>query len=200
MANQDIEVKGPDFPLWDANNVAASLRGYRAYVEAEALQSMGWYWRSKRSVRLLASGLQYVRVLLMALAAIIPIVGQLTGSPLLSNALLASLLVGTAAALQAADKHLGISTAWVRYVLAATQIRKALEEFRMDWILLLAKTGPNPAARQAEAFLQLAKKFRVTVEALVSQDTQAWATEFQSNLSAIGAQPQSQPGKAAPDF
>ena len=183
MANQDLALQGPDFPLWDASDVAASLRKYRTYVEAEALQSLDWYGQSKRTVRLLASGLQYSRALLMALAAIIPIIGRLAGNALLSNALLASLLVGTAAALQAGDKHLGISAAWVRYVLAATQIRKALEEFRMDWLLLLTKTGPNPTLRQAEAFLQLARKFHLAVEGVVAADTRSWATGFQSSLA-----------------
>ena len=183
MANQDLALQGPAFPLWDASDVAASLRKYRMYVEAEALQSLDWYWQSKRTVRLLASGLQYSRALLMALAAIIPIVGRLTGNALMSNALLASLFVGTAAALQAGDKHLGISAAWVRYVLAATQIRKALEEFRLDWILLLTKTGPNPTRRQAESFLQLARKFHLAVEGVVTDDTRSWATTFQSSLS-----------------
>lgn len=183
---KDLEWQAPDFPVWDPSDTAASLRSYRAYVETEALQSMDWYWRSKRTVRLLASGLQYARVLLMAAAAILPIVGQLAKNALLGNALLASLLVGAAAALQAGDKHLGVSSAWVRYVMAASHIRKALEEFRMDWMLLLARTGPSPTCLQAEAFLQLARRFHATVGGFVTQDTQAWATEFQSSLS--GAQ------------
>ncbi|HEV2445186.1 MAG TPA: SLATT domain-containing protein [Candidatus Sulfopaludibacter sp.] len=187
MANQDLALQGPNFPLWDAGDVAASLRKYRMYVEAEALQSLDWYWQSKRTVRLLASGLQYSRALLMALAAIVPIIGKLTGNALLSNALLASLFVGTAAALEAGDKHLGISAAWVRYVLAATQIRRALEEFRMDWILLLTKTGPDPTRRQAESFLQLARKFHLAVESVVADDTRSWATSFQSTLANDGA-------------
>jgi len=177
---KDLEWQAPDLPVWEPADTAASLRNYRAYVEAEALQSMDWYWRSKRTVRLLASGLQYARVLLMAAAAILPVVGQLAGNALLGNALLASLLVGAAAALQAGDKHLGISSAWVRYVMAATRIRKALDEFRIDWMLLLARTGPSPTARQAEAFLQLARKFHASVEGLVTEDTQAWAAGFLS--------------------
>ena len=183
MAKQDSEWHAPELPAWDPGDMASSLRRYRAYMEAEALASMDWYWRSKRTVRLLATSLQYARVVLMAAAAILPVIGQLTRCALLGNALLVSLLVGASAALQAADKHLGISAAWVRYVMAATHIRKALEEFRMDWMLLLARTGPAPTPRQAEAFLQLARKFRLTVEGLVTQDTQAWAAEFQSSFS-----------------
>ena len=170
------EDRTAEFPGWDTGDVAGSLHRYRAYIEAGALRSLAWYWRSKRTVRLLASGLQYARVVLMALAAILPIIGQLVGSAVLSNALLVCLLVGASAALQAADKHLGVSSAWVRYVTAATQIRRSLEEFRMDWVLLLAKTA-DPA-KEAEAFLQLARRFHLGVEALVSQDTQAWATQF----------------------
>jgi hypothetical protein len=176
MAEDPITFQPPELPAWDDRDRAASLRNYRAYVEAEALRSLAWYWHSKRTVRLLASGLQYSRVVLMALAAILPIVGQLSGSAVLSNALLACLLVGGAAALQACDKQLGISSAWVRYVLAATAIRKALEDFRMDWVLLQAK-----AETDAAEFLELARKFHATVAGLVSQDTQAWAIEQSSS-------------------
>lgn len=131
-------------------------------------------------MRLLASGMQYARVVLMGMAAVLPVVGQLWKSALLGNALLASLLVGAAAAVQAADKHLGISAAWVRYVMASAHIRRALEEFRMDWVLLQVKAGPAPSARQVEDFLQLARRFGLTVEGFVSQDTQSWATEFRT--------------------
>lgn len=178
-SGMSVENKTPDLPDWDAESVAASLRQYRAYIEAQALHSLDWYWRSKRTVRLLASGIQYTRVALMGLAAILPIVGQLTGNALLSNALLVCLLVGTSAALQAGDKHLGISAAWVRYVMAATQIRRALEEFRMGWTILMVKTGNHPNASEAEAFLRVARDFHLSVEALVSQDTRAWAIGFQ---------------------
>src|SRR5262249_42882887 len=101
----------------------------------------------------------------------------------LRNGLWASLLLGVAAALVGLDKAFGYSSGWARYVLTATKIRKALEEFRMDWVELMAKAGNPLRADTVTPLIERAKKFRVDVEALVLQETKDWVTEFQSSMA-----------------
>jgi hypothetical protein len=57
-----------------------------------------------------------------------------------------SLFLGVAAALIGLDKTFGYSSGWARYVLTATNIRKSLEDFRLDWAELMAKAGNPPIA------------------------------------------------------
>src|SRR5207302_5189632 len=114
-----------------------------------AAKSTQWYWKNKGSK---AFWSQVIRFLVWALAAVgglLPIIGGISSTSLpnntttinLNNGLWASLLLGIAAALIGLDKGFGFSSGWARYVLTATNIRKALEEFRLDWTALRAKAG-----------------------------------------------------------
>jgi len=93
--------------------------------------------------------------------------------------------VGLAAALLALDKAFGFSSGWARYVMAATNIRKSLEEFRMDWAVLIANACPSPTPEQVAALIQRAKEFRVAVEGMVLQETKDWVSEFQNNIAQL---------------
>lgn len=181
----NIEAAGPECLTWNCADTTASLQGVMKYVEEEAKKSIDWYWKNKRAKALLSRWIQFLAVVLTSAAAIVPIVGELTQNRILKNALWASLLVGLAAALLALDKAFGFSSGWARYVMAATNIRKSLEEFRMDWYALIAKSYPSPTPEQVEALIQHAKEFRVNVEAMVLQETKDWVTEFQNNIAQL---------------
>lgn len=185
--SNDIQSVGLESPLttWNAADPAALIQGLLKYVEARAEDSVNWYWRNKRSKSFLSQWIQFLAVLLTSGAAIVPIVGQFVHSATMTNGLMASLLVGVAAALLALDKAFGFSSGWTRYVMTATNIRKTLEEFRMDWAALIAKAGPTPTPDQVQALIERAKEFRVTVEGLVMQETKDWVTEFQNSLAQL---------------
>jgi hypothetical protein len=184
-SSNDIEAAGPECLTWNCSDTAASLQELLKYVETEAQKTISWYWRNKRTKSFLSQWIQFLAVVLTSAAAIIPIIGQVLHYETLKNALWASLLVGLAAALLALDKAFGFSSGWARYVMAATNIRKSLEEFRMDWAVLIAKSCPSPTPEQAEALIQRAKEFRVAVEGMVLQETKDWVTEFQNNIAQL---------------
>lgn len=98
---------------------------------------------------------------------------------------LSSLLLGIAAGMFGLDKAFGISSGWTRYVLTATLLEKTLEEFRLQWTLLMAKAGAHPTPDQVEGLLSCARDFRVAVAAAVLQETKDWVTEFQNNLAQL---------------
>jgi SMODS and SLOG-associating 2TM effector domain 2 len=183
--SKNIEAAGPECLTWNCADTAASLQALLKYVEEEAQKSISWYWRNKRTKSFFSQWVQFLAVVLTSAAAIIPIVGQISHYQLLQNALWASLLVGLAAALLALDKAFGFSSGWARYVMAATNIRKSLEEFRMDWAELVAQTCPKPTPEQVAALIQRAKDFRLNVENMVGQETKDWVTEFQNNIAQL---------------
>ena len=90
---------------------------------------------------------------------------------------LASLLVGSAAALFGLDKAFGYSSGWIRYTLTATSMTKLLQEFRMDWLALTA------APEQQAALIQRAKDFVSAIQSSLLQETKEWASEFQNNMA-----------------
>jgi hypothetical protein len=118
---------------------------------------------------------------------LLPIIGALLEDHFpnldLTNGLWASLLLGIAAALLGLDKGFGFSSGWARYVLTATNIRKSLEEFRLDWTVLRAKAGSSLTAENVAPLIERARQFRSDIEGLVLQETKDWVTEFQSTMA-----------------
>jgi hypothetical protein len=183
--SNDIQAAAADSLTWNASDTAASLQALVKYVEEQAQGSVAWYWKNKSSKSFFSQWIVFLAVVLTSGAAIVPIIGQISGKPALNNGLWASLLVGIAAALLALDRAFGFSSGWTRYVMTATNIRKALEEFRMDWAALVAKAGANPGPDQIAALLARAKEFRIAVEGLVLQETKDWVSEFQNNVAQL---------------
>jgi len=190
--SQNLDAEDDNIPQWDPAKPDASLAEIHLYVLQQAAKSTQWYWKNKGSK---AFWSQVIRFLVWALAAVgglLPIIGGISHSTSLSNntttinlnnGLWASLLLGIAAALIGLDKGFGFSSGWARYVLTATNIRKALEEFRLDWTALRAKAGDPLNADNVAPLIERARQFRSDIESLVLQETKDWVTEFQSTMA-----------------
>jgi len=196
-ASKDIQSEGADIPKWDPANLGPSLTEVFGYVINEAGKSSNWYWRAKRWKARPSYIIRFSAWVLASIAGLLPIIaGLIPATPSgqtpsgiaalhLGNGLWASLLLGIAAALYGLDKTFGFSSGWARYVLTATNIRKMLEEFRMEWAELMARAGTSLTADNVAPLLERAKKFRSDVEGLVLQETKDWVTEFQSNMAQV---------------
>jgi hypothetical protein len=183
----NIETSAAGALQWKYDEVQLSLDALLSYVELEAANAIGWYWKNKKWNARLSRWIRLWALLLTASAGLFPVVSYIAKESgwfdvAGTSGLWASALVGVAAALLGMDRAFGFSTGWARYVLAATEIRNRLEEFRMDWVALKASASPDPTADQVSALIQKAKMFRVTVEGIVAQETKDWVTEFQSNM------------------
>jgi hypothetical protein len=184
---KDIQTEEGVIPKWNAGNIADSLAEIHSYVIREAGKSIHWYWRAKRSKAAYSQLIRFSAWVLAAVGGLLPVVGSLFKDSLpkgldLANGLWASLLLGVAAALVGLDKAFGYSSGWARYVLTATNIRRTLEEFRLEWAELMAKAGTSPTAEDVALLVDRAGKFRAEVEALVLQETKDWVTEFQNSM------------------
>ena len=187
--NNNIKASGPGSLVWKPDDLDASLTALRDYVELEAAKAIDWYWRNKKWKSFLSRAIQLSAIALTALGGLVPIVVQILKSysiaVTIESGLFASLCVGLAAALLGLNKAFGFSSGWARFVLTATSIRKAMEEFRMDWTAMTAKLNSPADPAQAEALIQRARDFRLNVEGLVFQETKDWVTEFQSNFAQL---------------
>jgi hypothetical protein len=192
QGSSNIQAAAPGALQWRSGQVQLSLDLLLAYVEKEAANAIDWYWRSKLWKARLSRWIRLWALIFTACAGLVPIafyilkdLDFLSDKVAGTSGLWSSALVGVAAALLGLDRAFGFSSGWARYVLAATDIRKRLEGFRMDWIALTALLGPNPSADQITALIQKAKEFRVAVEGIVAQETKDWVTEFQSNMAQL---------------
>ena len=188
---KNIGPEKPGVPSWNHDDINGSLQAILIYVEREANRSINWYWAHKNPKATLSRFIRFAAFSLTALGGLFPI-AVLMLNPLLKSTgaryqipesgLASSLFVGIAAALYGLDKAFGYSSGWTRYVLTATALEKTLEEFRLQWTLLIAKASPQPAPDEIEELLKCARDFRVAVAAALLQETKDWATEFQNNL------------------
>jgi hypothetical protein len=188
---RNVNIKAESVALiWDSADVPGSLGKLRSYVENEATKAIEWYFNSKSSKALWSRWLRFLAIALSTAAGVLPIAisllkGKYPALEHLETGLLVSLLLGTAAGLVGLDHFFGFSSGWVRYVLTATAIQGALEEFRMDWHLLYAHLSSPPTNDQLVAMIQRAKSFRTAISNMVLDETKTWAAEFQSNLAQL---------------
>jgi cell division septum initiation protein DivIVA len=179
---------------WDPSDVPGSLAKVLHDVESAASSATDWYWAEKGPKARASRFIQAASVLLTVSAGLVPVAIELLSkyqrnqqAPWWATGLWATVLVGAAGGLLGLDRAFGFSSAWTRYVLAATEITRRLAEFRMDWLTLSAVASQNtpPSAEQVAALLQKAREFRIAVEAVVVQETKDWATEFQNNIAQL---------------
>jgi hypothetical protein len=187
----NINARNDDIPNWDPGHPEASLAEIHIYVISEAARSIQWYWGNKKVKAACSRFIRFIVWSLAAVGGLLPIIGALLEDLNknlfrlnLTNGLWASLFLGVAAALLGLDKGFGFSSGWARYVLTATNIKKSLEEFRLDWTDLRAKAGnPLTTAEQVSPLIERARAFRSEVEGMVLQETKDWVTEFQSTMA-----------------
>jgi hypothetical protein len=143
---RNVNIKPESSSLtWDGTDLTASLGKLRSYVANEATKAIEWSFTSKASKGLWSRLLRFLAIALSTTAGILPIAisllkGKYPALQHLETGLVVSLLLGAAAGVLGLDHFFGFSSGWVRYVLTATAIQGALEEFRMDWQLLNAPT------------------------------------------------------------
>lgn len=184
---------------WDSEEARrASIVALKDYAEGEAAEAIAWYWANKAEKARASKLVRWSAIILTGLAGLFPIVKSawpdalksLLGGKLLwmqpSNPdLLVSLFVGLAAVLVALDRFGGFSTGWIRYVRTATELQRLLCEFRLDWATLESRLKNANDQAGVEAMIGRAKEFVTTVRVAVLQETQQWATEFESNLAQL---------------
>ena len=190
----NIDADRTYIPNWDPARPNESLKEIHDYAIDQAIKSMDWYWKHKGAKALFSQTVRFFAWVLAAVSGILPILANLYDADQKNwfhSPLVPSLLLGIAAALLGLDKAFGYSTGWARYVLTATNIRKILEQFRLDWAELMMQSGisaqpANPiTAPQVAPLIECAKQFRTEVENQVLQETKDWITEFQTNTAQL---------------
>ncbi len=149
-----------------------------ANVENNAAASMAWYARRKFGEAIASRCLRTLAILLGIVGGLTPIVVGIYPQAWIGQ--LGYALLALAAGAIAADRYLGISSGWIRYV----AIQRALADFRLDWSGLLISVSDGAAGAAAlERFLELVRQSQHEVLKVVKEETQAWVAEFQSSLA-----------------
>lgn len=118
---------------------------------------------------------------LALLSAVKPVV-----TPCWLNPVWSAIALALAATLLALDRFYGWTSGWVRYALSAQQLSDATDDFTLEMEALKAGWGQaQPTVAQTQTALLKIQEFVKQVDAIVREETKAWAAEFASVLKEL---------------
>lgn len=175
---------------WIPEKAAESLEALRQYAEKNAATAIGWYYSKKPFKAWISRVLRFVTIACVAAGGMMPVLVSAglipaadTPAAQLRYSQLGYVLVASGAALFWLDKTFSASTAWMRYVITATALTTAVEQFRMDWAKEMARLGGKaPEGDNLERLIIRITEFSLAIRGLVEGETKAWMVEFQQNL------------------
>jgi hypothetical protein len=155
----------------------------------KATTAISWYQNARGWKKRSATLIRWIAVLAIGAAA--AVVGlQATALSLLAHIPIGPGsvelgLAGIGSGVLVLDKVFGYSTGWVRYMITEMNLQKALDEFRMDWVIAYAAApkDANGEVKDITPLLQLLKTFSGKIDSLVSDETQQWVIEFQDSMA-----------------
>lgn len=178
------------FPVWNKEKPDESLDSIYGWAVELAVGYSQWYDRKKKPSKIWSKSLRFFAIMFAAAGALCPLLdatGIFSNSAELQNRLVLAqwgyVFLALAASIAGFDYYFGHSSGWMRFIVTQISIDRALKEFQYDWALLKARQGN--AAGNTLLFLQRAKDFTLQIENIVKQETDAWVTEFRSNISQL---------------
>lgn len=171
---------------WSAERVTDSLHEVYLRSLKIATEAKGWYAKNSRSKKSGARNIRVLSILLAALAAILPTIGELLPSVGINYEIKAGwtvVLLGIAGALLLLDRFFGFTSGWMRYIVAELQLNQIIQEFELDWETERAGWDANaPTKNQVVQMLARCKAFISQVNTIVREETDVWVQEFQSTI------------------
>lgn len=191
IQNKEKDLNPQAFPKkldWSSKESSSSLEHIYKFVNHECTRAIEWYYLSKRNKCRLGYFLRVGSMIAIAIAGIIPIIGEIFKKgnvPLISPAW-ATVSLAIAALLIALDQFGGYTSGWVRYVRTAQKLTMLLGDFQLDWEShRLSRVQDNVDAKILKEGIILCKNFLQSVNSEVQAETNAWAKEFQQALSDV---------------
>ncbi|GAA2317368.1 SLATT domain-containing protein [Streptomyces kunmingensis] len=184
------DLTGRAFPLGDWAEPAERLDELYRWVEDGALRTAGWYLADRRWKRRAARVLRGGTVCGALFGGVMPLL-DLTGV-LDGAALWGYLALLLAVACVGCDRHLGLTSGWMRDVAAAQAVQRRLQVLQFDWASECVREvlGPTEgtAGEAAERCLSVLRRFSEDVTELVRSETADWMVEFRSGPAPLTMQ------------
>jgi len=176
---------------WKDSDVLASLATLCEYVENDAQRQIDWYHAKRKRKASVSTALRFVSILLFVLGGLVPILKATLSSETLKRigfdfGQTGYLLLAIAAGCVAMDRFFGYSSGWIRYTTTALALEKSLAEFGLEWARYIAKLrGGPPNESELDQLIRTCETFSLSIRAQVEQETRAWVSEFETNLSEL---------------
>ena len=184
VAQGDLERPDLEELQWSTEQRSASLSRVFEHAVRLAANAERWYAQKRRPKRQWGRVLRVGAIVLGAVAAVLPILAEISaddGRPSIAPGW-AAVALACAAALVALDRYLGFSTAWMRFMKAEMQITRLRHGFEYAWQDALVKAATPPSDDEATKLLALAREFALAVDDAMADEIAAWTSEFTTSL------------------
>src|SRR5260221_8691639 len=121
---------------WDAANLDSSMAQCFHYAEHLVDEKIGWYRSKKRSKQLYSKLLRAFAILFGVAGGICPVIGTVGRADFAKTGYI---FLGVAGGFVLFDKLFGISSGWMRFMMAASQLEYARDLLLIDWAETLIK-------------------------------------------------------------
>lgn len=188
-ANPNLQPMGfPKTLDWSPAKQQESLEQLYLFVVNECAVSINWYYHKKRSKSLLGFLLRLGAILAVAVAGLIPLIGELLkrNDKLWLSPAWATVALALAGLLIAIDRFGGYTSGWIRYIRTAQKLTSLQGEFRLDWEeYRRTSLADTSGADRTKEGINLCRTFLRAVYAQVRLETDHWAQEFQQALHSV---------------
>ena len=185
MAPKDIDQPRLGQPDWSPDQRAASLATVFNHATSVCLSAEAWYAAKRPSKRAWGRALRVAAILLGFVAAVLPVISEITSAN--GKAVVppgwAAVALAAAAACVAFDRFFGFSTGWMRFITAAQALERQREEFEYAWNEVLVTVGSPITDEEVAALLGLAHATVVAVQSIIETETSGWLTDFRGALT-----------------
>lgn len=153
---------------------------------AEAQQYLQWYEQYRTGKRRALRLFRGLAIAAVAVGTLCPLIDAALKSPVYALGQWGYVAFALAAAFVGADKFFGLSSSWMRFMLAMLDLKRALKEFRLNWTMLTAELQGKPiATEQFRTSLQALQMFMSRTQDIIKQETQLWIAEFQQSTAEL---------------
>lgn len=184
MPQGDLERSDLDELDWSVERRPESMARVFTHAVGLAGSAESWYARKRRAKRTWGRSLRVAAILLGGLAAVLPIVAEISTKGHTSSIApgWATVALAAAATLVALDRYFGFSTAWMRFMEAELHITRLRHNFEYVWNAARAKMTDPLSDEDVAALLAKAREFVIAVDDVVARETSAWIAEFRTSL------------------
>ena len=176
MTDQDLDLGVPVLPLmsWTPESSRTNVDRLYEWVEHLAVDAIDWYMTEKKRKARWSRRLRALAAILATAGGAVPVAALAAGRPAAGN--WGFLLLALAAGCIGYDRFFGYSSAWLRYLAAATALRARLVDFQLSWAARAATQGDAaPGPDRVAELVGAVRGFAAEVNEIVQSETRRLA-------------------------
>ena len=181
---RDVDLAASRLPAISWDKKIAGLSELSRWAEELAQEAIDWYLGEKKRKARWSRSLRLLAAILIILGGAVPLAALTSDRAALGN--WGFVLIGLSAGCLAYDRFCGFSSAWLRYMATAVELRSQLSDFQLEWVRGVAAFRTEEPSQEATLkMIDAVQTFIRGVNETIRSETQSWLDEFHANLSEL---------------